>query len=157
MTALLTASWWSLWQASKAGPLTVAPVRISRGLPKFWPAAERFPECPELMPPGWILGCDDLEKAERGYRHHLHRVGIERVSRILDAESRRPVPQTPHKVARRPLALACFERLTKPDEVCHRRWFARFWEEQTGVVVDEFAPPHCYDQLTIATTEGLAL
>ena len=37
---LATAQWTALWRLSQQGPLAVAPVRISLGLPRFWGEAK---------------------------------------------------------------------------------------------------------------------
>jgi hypothetical protein len=126
VTALYTASWRALWEASKAGPLPVQPVRVSRGRPKFWLAA--FPAVEELMPPGWMFNSTDREKNERGYRHQLDRIGLERISARLDEIA------AEHDGA--PLALACFET---DRGGCHRSWAASWLCEQTGVAVPELS------------------
>jgi hypothetical protein len=66
-------------------PLDVIPVRISRGCPRFWPAAGRFPVVDELMPPGWVLGEKDDAKAEKGSRDKPHMIGVELIAARLDA------------------------------------------------------------------------
>jgi hypothetical protein len=122
---LFTASWTSLWRASQRGEIPVQPVRTSRGVPKFWPAAERFPAVDELMPDGWMLGCDDAGKVERGYRGKLDRIGLERIAARLDAIAAE---------CDVPLALCCFEA---SREDCHRAWAAAWLREQTGLTVPE--------------------
>jgi hypothetical protein len=123
---LFTSSWTSLWRASQRDSLPVQPVRISRGTPKFWPAAKAFPAVDELMPGGWMLSkSTDAAKAERGYRHKLHRIGLERIGARLDAIA---------DECGLPLAIACFE----PDPAdCHRSWAAAWLREQTGLTVPE--------------------
>jgi hypothetical protein len=127
---LFTASWTSLWQASQRGPLPVQPVRTSKGVPKFWPAAERFPAVDELMPDGWMLGCNDPGKAERGYSGKLHRIGIGPIVARLDAIA---------DESGMPLALCCFE--ADPAD-CHRSWAAAWLHEQTGRIVPEIGSGH---------------
>jgi len=127
---LFTASWTSLWQASKDRPLPVVPVRISKGVPKFWPAAERFPAVEELMPPGWVLGERDDAKALRGYRGALDRIGIDRILARLDAIAAERDGAS--------LALVCFEA---DPRACHRSWAAAWLREQTGVAVPEVGHP----------------
>ena len=127
MTArLFTASWTSLWQASKRRPLPVQPVRTSRGLPKFWPAAERFPAVDELMPDGWMLGSTDRGKNERAYRYKLGQIGLERIAARLD--------EIADECGGLPLCLCCFEAAASD---CHRSWAAEWLHEQTGLVVPE--------------------
>ncbi len=126
MSALYTCSWRTLFD--RRDDLDVLPVRMSRGVPKFWAAAEGFPALADLMPEPWMLGIKDLEKFGRCYRRKLHTIGLEAIQAqlydLVDAYQR-------------PLALACFE--TDPNE-CHRGpafGFARWWQERTGQRVPE--------------------
>ena len=99
---IYTASWSTLHTAIRVGGvLPVQPVRISRGLPRFWPEAERFPAISELFPPGWVFAVakTDPERADRGYRRGLHVLGVDRVRALLESS----------RVDDRPLALCCFE------------------------------------------------
>jgi hypothetical protein len=127
---ILTASWTALWRASQAGPLPVLVVRISRGLPRFWPAAERFPAVEALMPDPWMLGVakadPDLERFGRCYRRKLHIQGLPAIQAILDTLGAR---------YNLPLALACFE--PSPTQ-CHRGQFAAWYERMAGIAVAEF-------------------
>jgi hypothetical protein len=123
---LYTASWTSLRRASQRDSLPLQPVRISRGEPKFWPAAARFPALDELMPDSWMLGCQDAGKVERGYRGKLGRIGLERIAGRLDAIAA--------ECDGLPLALCCFEA---SREDCHRSWAAAWLYEQTGLAVPE--------------------
>lgn len=38
------------------------------------------------------------------------------------------------------LVLLCFEDLSKPDQWCHRRMFAEWWQERAGAKVRELGP-----------------
>jgi hypothetical protein len=136
MTArIYTASWSALWKASKLGPLPAVPVRISRGLPKFWPAAEQFPAVESLMPDPWMFSIpeDDPERFGRAYRRKLHTIGLPAIQAELDRISGQNKEQ---KGGIWPLALACFE--ADPAD-CHRGplGFAGWWERKTGVVVTD--------------------
>jgi hypothetical protein len=102
------------------------PVRISLGTPKFWPAAERLPAVAELMPPGWVLGEPNDERAERGYLAKLDRIGVDRILGRLDAIA------AEHDGAA--LALACYEA---DPRACHRSWAAKWLLEQIGIAVPE--------------------
>jgi hypothetical protein len=129
--ALFTASWSTLHTAIRVGGvLPVQPVRISRGLPRFWPEAELFPAIPELFPPGWVFAVakTDPARADRGYRRGLHVLGVDRVRALLDSVQTND----------RPLALCCFE--TDPKD-CHRgpTGFAGWWERKTGEVIPELS------------------
>jgi hypothetical protein len=124
---LYTASWWTLWEASKAAPLPVQPVRTSRGKPRFWPAAEGFPAIDELMPDGWMLGITDPERFGRAYRQKLHRTGLPIIEARLAAIT---------VLSGLPPVLLCFERL-RAD--CHRGQFAAWYERKTGMTVPELS------------------
>jgi hypothetical protein len=124
---LYTSSWWTLWEASKAAPLPVQPVRTSRGKPRFWPAAAGFPAIDELMPDGWMLGIDDPERFGRAYRQKLHRTGLRTIEARLAAIT---------VLSGLPAALLCFERV-RAD--CHRGQFAAWYERKTGVRVPELS------------------
>lgn len=122
MTQLYTASWSALYAASKAGRLEVLPVRISRGGPRFWPAAKSFPALGDLMPEGWMLGIKHADRFFAAYREKLDRTGVEAITRQLDALYGR---------AGEPLALACFEPFGGPP--CHRHEFSRWYEAKTEI------------------------
>jgi hypothetical protein len=128
---IFTGAWTSLWRASQAGPLPVQPVRISRGVPKFWPAAEHFPAVPALMPDPWMLGVAkadaDLERFGRCYRRKLHIIGLPTIQAELDALGAR---------YGKPLCLMCFEQ---NPATCHRGplGFGGWYERATGIAVPE--------------------
>lgn len=126
---VFTASWAMLRDADRAGLLTVQPVRISRGTPKFWPQAAAFPAVEALMPDGWMLGIKDTEKFWRSYRRKLHTTGLPAMQAQLDELA---------AAADRPLALACFE---KAPADCHRgpHGFAGWYERQTGEAVPDLS------------------
>jgi hypothetical protein len=126
---LFTGSWSALYRADEAGQLDVQPVRISRGVPKFWPAAQAFPTVPDLMPDASMLKLPSY-RFWPAFWEKLDRVGVESIERQL-AELAAQYP--------RPLALACFE---KSSIDCHRgpRGFAGWWSEKTGETTAEFEP-----------------
>ncbi len=127
MTArVFTASWSALHQASLRAPLPVQPVRISLGVPKFWPQARDFPSVDELMIARWMMHSDDHAKSERAYRHRLHQLTLPRISARLD--------EIADEHDGKPLVLCCFEALSGD---CHRSWAATWLRDQTGVVVPE--------------------
>jgi hypothetical protein len=147
MTArLFTASWTSLHQASRRGPLPVQPVRISRGLPKFWPEARGFAVVDELMPDGWMFSIKDMERFGRAYRRKLHTIGLPRLQARLDEIA---------AADGRPLALACFE--TDPAD-CHRGplGFAGWYERKTGIAIPDLgaAEPVSNGELDPATGQN---
>jgi hypothetical protein len=125
---IFTASWSSLYRANQyVDELPVCAVRISKGVPRFWPAAADFPAIPELFPPGWVfaVGKTDPELADRGYRRGLHVLGVDRVRRLI-AEA---VGDDP-----RPPCLLCFEKDVRD---CHRGQIAAVWLRWTGEPVPD--------------------
>ncbi len=141
MTALYTASWSTLHRHRDR--LNVRPVRISRGVPKFWPEAADFPALDDLMPDGWMLSINDLEKFGRAYRRKLHVIGFERIHAQLDQLAAE---------CGRPLALACFEA---DCNTCHRGpafGFAAWWLGQCGELVAEWEPPAAQMSFDVQTT-----
>lgn len=125
---LATAQWTALWRLSQQGPLAVAPVRISLGLPRFWGEAKRFPYVAELAPRG-LFGIADSDEFDEAYTRRLDQIGVDRIAARLDAVADSSPQET--------LALCCFEPTGKP---CHRRTFARWWHAKTGIVVPEIDP-----------------
>jgi hypothetical protein len=121
-----TWSWRAACTAAKDGRLTVQPVRISLGKPKFWPRAERFPFVAELAPDGWMMRLSD-EKFAPSYRAKLDRIGVEAIRRRLQE-----VATDTHGIA-----LCCFEEAA---DDCHRAMFAAWWAEQTAEQLHELDP-----------------
>jgi hypothetical protein len=136
---LYTASWSALFAADKAGQLDVQPVRISRSVPRFWPAAERFPSMPELMPLPWMLGLDGAVFFG-SYRRRLCGIGLPAIAAALDA------------IPAEKLALACFE---KSEADCHRgpEGFSGWWQERTGDRIEEWAPEPAQQQFDLDPNE----
>ncbi len=143
MTAqVFTASWSTMWEVWKRGPLPLLPVRVSNQTPKYWPAAAAFPTCDLLIPAKWIaFGDEELGKREKAYRAALHRAGVERINVALDAIADEAGGQS--------LGLCCFCRST---EGCHRLWLSRWMQEQTGTGICEIGSLHAAhtpEQLTL--------
>jgi hypothetical protein len=126
---LFTASWSCLHTALRVAPSLreFQVIRTSRGLPRFWPEAERFPYLELLAPDGWMFGVweKDQDKGDRCYRRKLHIAGLARVQAALDEVS-----------DGRPQVLACFEE--KPID-CHRGQFALWWQRKTNERVPELS------------------
>jgi hypothetical protein len=125
---LFTAS----WTVALDGEPAVAPVRISLGKPRWIsPAqADRYPAIRLLMPIG-LLGLDlDRDDFEARY--------IERIERYST-----PIAETLNAMLNRtdkPILMACFEDLMKPDQWCHRTMAARWIEQRLGLQVPEWEP-----------------
>jgi hypothetical protein len=129
---MVTTSWTTVFRHHKAGLVT--PIRISRGLPKFWPEAADLPACELLMPDPWMLGLKDRPKFERVYRAKLDRIGLDPILEALrKIEAEAPVPT---------LALVCFEARPRVggEAVCHRAIVSDFWFEHTREPVLEWEP-----------------
>ena len=124
---LYTASWGALWRAQQADTLGVEPVRISVGVPKFWPGAERFPAIPELTPYGVFGRGLSGEEYDAAYLARLNGIGPERIEALL-VET--------YLAAGRALALACFEPQRRD---CHRGLAARWIEEHLRIPCPELA------------------
>jgi Protein of unknown function, DUF488 len=125
VSAIFTASWSALYAADKAGRLDVQPVRISRGLPRFWPAARGFPYLEALAPEFWMLGTQNPGTFRRAYLQKLDTAGPEVIQAELDDLIARYGPR---------LILLCFES-DRAD--CHRGLAAEWLGEKLGIAVPE--------------------
>jgi hypothetical protein len=104
------------------------PVRISRGGPRYWPAASKFPALPDLMPDGFMMKIKDMELFMRAYRSKLHRIGLEAIQAQFEELTLSYM---------RPLVLLCFEH-DRAD--CHRGdngGFGTWWQKKTGYAIPE--------------------
>jgi hypothetical protein len=102
------------------------PIRSTVGYPKFW---RHGPLChvTEITPYGVFGKGLDADTARSLYRKRLDRhAGT--------------IPTRLGEIARRhrgqPVVVLCFEDVFA-GEVCHRRWFAEWFEERYGVTVAE--------------------
>jgi hypothetical protein len=76
-----------------------------------------------------MLKIESMVEFATAYRAKLEKGGLERIRKEMENIS------ATH--GGKPLALVCFEDLSKPGEWCHRRIFAVYWFEKTGDVVEE--------------------
>ena len=108
--------------------LQVVPVRTSRRPPRFKLAYPLTEKLSDLMPD---LNMLDLPRAEfeTAYRAKLGQIGVDALRAQLEAISAQH--------GGKPLALLCFEDVSRDEMACHRRVFARWWTEQTGEQVNE--------------------
>ena len=127
---LFTSSWSQVYRHLKAspGPPAFIPTRISLGKPKFWPEAQGFPYIAELAPLGGLLRVTDREEFTARYVAQLDRIGVAVITEKLEDVALSYM---------KPLALLCFERVDGKGQWCHRRIFASWWEDRTGVEVPE--------------------
>lgn len=106
--------------------LPYTPVRIAVGAPRFLPGARMWPMLRELMPFG-ILSLKGKEFEEK-YIARLERHGAE--------EIRLDLKDLYERTRRKPLVLLCYENV-KAGEDCHRRMFAEWYLEKTGIIINE--------------------
>jgi hypothetical protein len=107
----------------------LAPVGITVSPPRWRLAYELAGNVGVLAPHG-LLEVDDLAEFERRYRERLDRLGVEPIRALLAAFAAFS--------AENGCVLLCYE---KDAELCHRRFFAQWWEERTGEHVPELGRP----------------
>jgi hypothetical protein len=111
-------------------PAMGVPVQTSIGRPKFPLSYELVEEVKRIMP--WGLFGKDKDLSEDKFTTHyigrLEKVGVDALTAMFEVISQR------HGGAR--VVLLCFEPV---DQFCHRRVFARWFEEQTGQAVPELS------------------
>jgi hypothetical protein len=117
----------SRWANKDLADLDVVPVGISRGLPR-WPLPYRYRLLRLLAPRRETFALQDLNEFEQAYLAGLEELGVEKIARALR--------KIGYEHGGRSLALLCYEN-THAGEVCHRRIFATWIEEQTGQPVPE--------------------
>ncbi len=86
----------------------------------------RYRRLPDLYPDSWMFSIKDDAKFNEAYRKKLERLGVDR---IMEGLTKISVEE-----GGADLALLCFEADPKD---CHRSQFARWWQQQTGQVVEE--------------------
>lgn len=103
-------------------------VRISLGTPKWKIGYNLDAEMPDLMPFGLLNKFDRYEDFERAYFARLDQKGVRRIlSQFQRLES-----------LGKDVVLLCYEDIRKgPDDWCHRRTFAKWWQQNTGKVIPE--------------------
>ncbi len=117
----------SRWANRGLARLPIVPVGISWGTPKF-PVPYPYRLARLLAPSRETFALRDDEAFEESYLAGLEEIGPEKIAAVLTKIS--------DEVGGRPLALLCYEDV-HAGQVCHRRMFAAWWEEQTGQVVKE--------------------
>jgi hypothetical protein len=102
-------------------------VAISRGVPR-WPLPYEYRTLRMLAPSREVFAIEDAEAFEQAYRKQLDDLGAEEITSGLSRLS--------DEHGGTPLVLLCWERLER-GEYCHRRAFASWYEEQTGIEIPE--------------------
>jgi Protein of unknown function, DUF488 len=110
----------SHWGSALLPQLDATMLAISRGKPR-WKLPYRYRVLGLLAPSCEAFALKDPEEFERAYMAGLEEVGAERIVQELQRIGNG-----------KPAILLCWE---KPGELCHRRIFACWFEEQTGVVI----------------------
>jgi len=113
------------WGNKELADLDAVMVAISRGKPR-WKLPYRYRVLGLLVPSKEAFTLQDWQEFERAYRAGLEEVGVERIV----SELRR----INYEHGGKPLVCLCWE---PPGQFCHRRVFARWIEEHTGVGVSE--------------------
>jgi hypothetical protein len=109
-------------------PRMGVPVAVTLSRPKQRLWYQVLDEVGELKPWG-LFHVNDRPEFERRYRERLDQVGVDRI--------RKRLRRIAEKYSGRPLVLLCYESVDGPDEWCHRRTFAEWWEDRTGEPVPE--------------------
>jgi hypothetical protein len=123
------------------------PVRSTVGLPRFPLGYQLGGHARLITPTRDLLKINVQDAYEWGYRRLLNGNGLENIQRELMAIAAANDPDSP-------LVLLCFDRLdrlTPPDDWCHRLHFSKWYAEQTGTEVPELgahrkpAPPTLFE------------
>ncbi|WP_372407464.1 hypothetical protein [Streptomyces luteireticuli] len=109
-------------------PGSGVPVRITLGAPRHKLPYTLTHQIAEAAPTREYFGRPQGEFAA-AYRAQLDRLGVGFFARRFEEISGQG--QDPR------LVLLCFEDLGQQGQWCHRRMFAQWWEERTGVGVRE--------------------
>jgi len=104
------------------------PVRISVGAPRFPLGYDLEEHIPELYPT-WAMLKMEPEQYDALFFAKLEKVGVERLRSISTAIAERH--------GGRRLVLLCYEDVLGKGQSCHRRGFAKWWLEKTGVEIRE--------------------
>lgn len=132
----------SRWANSDLADLECVPVQTSRGAPR-WKLPYRYRRAMWLAPDNqtWALK-GDVEGFRASYLRQLEEIGADEiVSRLAEIGNGLPV------------VMLCFEDLSQPGQVCHRRYAATFIEEKTGLVVPELEPGMIRERPDIMTPD----
>ncbi|MGW3736643.1 hypothetical protein [Streptomyces sp. NPDC005148] len=123
------------------------PVRTTAGHPRFSLSYKLAGHARLITPARELLKINVRDAYEWGYRRLLNGNGIDAIHAELTAIAGSFDLDSP-------LVLLCFDRLDKltpPDNWCHRSMLAAWWTEQTGDEVPELgglptaAPPTLFD------------
>jgi len=106
------------------------PVRITLGPPRWKLGYTLNGQIKILAPSRWIFAIKDEVEFDEAYRKQLDEHGVDQIAAEIGRVS--------GAFGDRGLVLLCFEDILKLGEMsCHRRSFARWWEERTQQTVPE--------------------
>jgi hypothetical protein len=127
--------WTSHYSAGKLiASSGLVPVRTSLGSPRF-KLHYRIEHAARLIMPTRDMLKLDEEPYEARYRQLLDERGLLMIAAELELIRKAAGPDE-HGEPKN-LVLLCFENLSKAGMWCHRRHFARWWQQHTGLVVPE--------------------
>ncbi|MFF4391467.1 hypothetical protein ACFY0G_32465 [Streptomyces sp. NPDC001552] len=121
------------------------PVRTTYGHPRFALPYQLGGHAQLITPTRDLLRIKAQDAYEFSYRRLLNGNGLENVQRELGAIAGANDLDAP-------LVLLCFDRLdrlTPPDDWCHRLHFGRWYAEQTGQEVPELGARRAAPPLTL--------
>lgn len=105
---------------------------IVRGLPKFPLRYTLAGNIIQFAPPGYLFNEYDRERFTPRYFQHMNKtVGKALAQKILDD----------YLSMGKDVVLCCYEDVRKPKEWCHRLVFAEWYEQQTGIRIEELPDP----------------
>lgn len=111
--------------------LECQPVGIARGNPRY-PTGYKYRKLWELAPSRETRAITNPNAAAASYRAGLDEIGVERIeARLRELQS---------EAGGLPLVLLCHEDVHGGGHTCHRRWFSRWFHEQTGQTIPELEP-----------------
>jgi hypothetical protein len=107
----------------------LAPVRITRGGPRFRLGYRLAASVMDLAPTREMLRIEDEAAFSLAYRARLDEIGVNALGARFTEVAR--------ATGTSGVVLLCFEDIVGQEEWCHRRIFAQWWEERTGQIVPE--------------------
>ena len=106
-------------------------ISVSRSVPRNTPAGYRLFK--KLAPGTWLYE-RQYKFDQQAYRERYFREVLEPLNarEIYDTLCALTAPHEP--------VLLCWEDLTQPEQWCHRRMIAQWFEQELGICVPEFVP-----------------
>lgn len=116
-------------------PTQGAPIRSTAGYPRFRLDYRLAGHATLITPMRWMLAIQDEDRYRNAYTEMLTTNGLSAIQEELATLAA--------DVGNDRLVLLCFCDLTvpPPDNWCHRRIFADWWQDQTGIEVPDLADP----------------